>query len=141
MAQMADLIINDGQTTPVAQTFSPASHDATTYVWRQSTNVASILGAAVFSLAKLRVKGNGGLEKYRVRMFIPVLEVVTGNNSLGYSAAPRLAYSMSSINDFTIPSRAPIPQRKDLLALSRGIIQSIAGHPAYEAIVNGFMPN
>jgi len=85
----------------------------------------------------LKVKGNASLEKIRVKVVIPALETATGNNADGYTAAPRLAYSLASVQDFIVPLRATTAQRKDLVAFTRN---AIANAQITDALYDGVRP-
>jgi len=130
------MTLNDGQTTPVAHTFVPLSHAANEYVWRES-GVSSVLAAVVVSLVFLKVKGNASLEKIRLKTTVPALETATGNNSDGYTAAPKLAYSLVSIQDFIMPLRATQQQRKDVVAYARNLA---ANAQVTDALYDGLRP-
>jgi len=120
MSAIAGFSLTDAQATPVSHTFVPLTHSRDEFVWRES-GVSSVLAATLCSMAFLRVKGNAALEKIRVKVQVFALETATGNNADGYTAAPKLAYSLASVQDFIMPLRAATQQRKDLVAYSRGL--------------------
>lgn len=121
MPSFASMTINDGQATPVAHTFNAIDHGQGNWYWRES-GTPSVLGAALVTLTRLKVKGNASIEKVRVKVFIPALETVTGANSEGYTAQPRIAYSLAFSADFVCPLRASENQRKDLTAYLAGLM-------------------
>lgn len=121
MPAFATMTIDDGQSTPVTHSFVAIDHGNGNFIWRES-GTTSVLGAAVMTLTKLKVKGNSTLEKYRVKTIIPALETATGQNSDGYTAQPRIAYTLNSIQDFVVPLRASEAQRKDLIAYSMNVL-------------------
>lgn len=57
-----------------------------------------------------------------MKVFVPALETVTGQTYDGYTAQPRLAYALNSAQDFTMPIRASVAQRKDLVAFSKNVL-------------------
>lgn len=127
MAQLATLSVFDSQATPVAHVFAPANHSASDFIWRE-TGTSSVLNAMVLTLSKLPMKKGSDLEKSRVKLVMPVLETITGSNSSGYTAAPRLAYTLQSIVDFITPTRATSSQRTDLVKFTRQFITE-SGYP------------
>jgi hypothetical protein len=139
MAAFANISLQDGQATPVTHVFAPFDHSNDTYQWRE-TATGSVLSAAVISLAKLKAKVGAGLEKFRLKVYVPVLETVSGVNALGYTAAPRLAYSLQSQSDFICPSRATTQQRVDLVTYTRNLMATSATQ-IQDAITLGLMPN
>lgn len=120
MAAIANIVINDGQGTPAAHTFNPVSHSGSSYVYREA-GTTSLLAAAIITLSQLPVKGAGGVEKFRKRIVVPALETATGQNSSGYTAGPKIAYTLQNIEDFIVPSRATLAQRSDIFAYSRNL--------------------
>jgi len=119
----AAMWINDGQATPVAHNFDPLDHGNGSWMWREA-GTASVLGAAQITLTKLKVKGNASIERWRIKSYLPAMETVTGQNYDGYTAAPRLAYTLQSVHDFIMPARASIAQRNDLLNYARNLLSN-----------------
>lgn len=61
------------------------------------------------------------LYRATVRVVLPTLETVS-NNSAGYVPAPSPAYHCQAVVTFTIPERASLLERKDLLALTKNAL-------------------
>jgi len=131
MTAIAAIVINDGATTPVAHTFNPvaSSPDA---LYRESIVGLALLGQGTIKVVLVSDKGNG-LNKVRLTIDLPALEVVSGVNSLGYSAAPKVGYSDRVNVDFILPSRATAQQRKDLRVL---LMNALANAQIVDAIEN-----
>jgi len=136
MSAITSMTLNDGQATPVAHTFVPLSHSPNEYMWRES-GVSSVLAAVIVSMVFLKVKGNASLEKIRLKTSVPALETATGNNADGYTAAPKLAYNLASIQDFIMPLRATQQQRKDVVAYARNLA---ANAQVTDALYDGLRP-
>lgn len=139
MAQLATLQMFDSQATPVAHVFAPASHSSTDFVWRE-TNTSSVLNAMLLTLSRLPMKKGSDLEKSRVKLVMPVLETITGSNSSGYTAAPRLAYTLQGIVDFIMPARATTVQRTDLVKYVRQVITESGYSQISDATINNSWP-
>lgn len=139
MSAFTTMSILDAQATPVSHSFSPLDHSNDTYTWRE-TGTGSVLSAMVISFAKLKAKAGSGLERYRLKLFVPVLETVTGSNSLGYTAAPRLGYSLQANVDWIIPSRATTQQRTDLVKYLRQLCTEAGYTQISDATTLGLMP-
>lgn len=136
MSALANITINDGQATPVAHTFTVTEHGKGFATYRE-TGVSSLLAACVITVLNVKTKLNSGLEKYRIKIMLPAMEVVTGSNSSGYTAAPKLAYSLQSTQEFIIPLRATDAQRKDIRAYTAAITSN---SQVFDLIVSGVMP-
>jgi len=113
MSALQAIVLPDALATPVNHTFDPVSHSFTEFVWRDNTAGLTVLSAPTISLIVLPSKDKN-IERYREKTVLPVLETITGSNSSGYTAAPRLGYTLQKIADSVIPSRATLQQRKDL---------------------------
>lgn len=109
MATFATISLYDALATPVLHAFLPVDHNNETWTWRDSAS-ASVLGAPLLSLSRIKMKAGSGLDKSRVKVYVPVLETTTGATSSGYVAAPRLAYALNSVCDFIKPMRATVEQ-------------------------------
>lgn len=120
MTAIAAITINDGAATPVAHTFYPVSSspDAS---YRENISGLALVGQGTIKAAIKQDNGNG-LNKVRLTIDLPALEVVSGVNSLGYSAAPKVAYSDKVNVDFILPSRGTGQQRKDLRVLLTNLL-------------------
>lgn len=114
MAALAAITLYDALGTPVAHVFQPVNHNGKEFVWRDSTTGLTILSAPVLSLIVMPSKDKN-LERYREKIILPAVETVTGQNAQGYTAAPKLAYTLTKISDYILPIRATDQQKKDLV--------------------------
>lgn len=94
MSAIANIDVYDGAATPAPHTLVPVSvtreNGMTSAEWRAQT-AGVPYDAQIYckmTLQKLR----SGVYKTTVETGVPVQEVVTGNNSAGYSAPPKVAY-------------------------------------------------
>lgn len=94
MSAIANIVAFDGASTPVSHTLVPVSvvKDATkiTASWREAAASVPTIAqvTAVMTLERLK----SGVYRCINRVSVPVQEVVTGSNSAGYSAQPKVAY-------------------------------------------------
>jgi len=135
MSAITNLQAYDGAATPVSHTLVPVSvaRDAkgkVTALWREQ--LASVpVDAQVRASASLE-RSPSGVSRAELTAVVPIQEVVTGSNSSGYSAAPKVAYenTMRTIGFFS--NRSDIAGRR----LCRGLHQNIlAGLTGTQAIV------
>lgn len=120
MSGLANITLQDAQTTPASHIFVPVRHSDKEFVWRDSTAGLTVLSAPMFSLSVLPTKDRS-LERYREKIILPALETLTSSAASGYVAAPKVAYTLSKISDYIIPSRATEAQRKDLVKFGTGV--------------------
>lgn len=122
MAQIANIVVNDGATTPVAHTFIPVQ-TAPQAIYREGITSLPIVGQGTIQL-KGGVPG-AALQRVKMTVALPALETATGSNSDGYTAAPKVAYTNTVQLEFLLPSRGTAQQRKDLrVMLSNALLNS-----------------
>lgn len=94
MSSISNIIAFDGAATPVSHTLIPVSvtrnGNKVTAIWREAASGVPVYAQirAQMTLEQLQSK----VYKVTTRVEVPVQEVVTGANSAGYSAAPKVAY-------------------------------------------------
>lgn len=94
MSSIANIAVYDGAATPVLHTLLPIS------VTREKGKVIAFYrenAAGVPTIAQvsctLTIQQNGsGVYRVENRTVVPVMEAVSGQNSAGYTAAPKIAY-------------------------------------------------
>lgn len=132
MASFAAMTVNNNAAVGIV--FNPATHSASSYMWRE--NGVTILAANVISLQMLPSKDKS-LARYRLKIISPALEVVTGANAQGYTAAPKLAYNVTSSSDFGMPNRASSTQKLDVIAFNKNVLSQAQ---VTDLLVNGLAP-
>ena len=97
MSNIANIVVFDGAATPVSHTLFPVEvvkdpkTGAITAVWREQ--VASLpTYAQITATARLSKTNKSGVWNTDFRVEVPVMESVSGQNSAGYTAAPKVAY-------------------------------------------------
>jgi hypothetical protein len=94
------------------------NHNGKEFSWRDSTAGLTVLSAPMLFLIVLPSKDKT-VERYREKIVIPAVETITGQNSAGYTAPPKLAYTLQKISDYILPVRATEQQKKDLSKYGR----------------------
>lgn len=97
MSNIANIVVFDGAATPVSHTLVPVEvvkdpkSGAITALWREQ--LASLpTYAQVTAVARLNRTKVSGVWNTDFRVEVPVMESVSGQNSAGYTAAPKVAY-------------------------------------------------
>lgn len=121
MSQQSNLILNDGQTTPVAHTFSARGADLKLAVWEDISSGIRI-GLPRITIGTSQT-GNGASGSYKVqgRIIIPVLEALSGDAG-GYVAQPQVAFNMFAALTLVAPNRCNTQNRKDLRAYTANLL-------------------
>lgn len=126
MTAIAALTINDGQSTPLAHTFSPVNIDQSGVArWAdRSSGVALGFPTVTFS-QKVPNKASRAY-KVNAKVVIPVLEQTSASTATGIQPAPTLAYNLLANVEMVLPERSTLQQRKDLLAYLRNYLANAA---------------
>lgn len=126
MSAIADIVVYDGAGTPASHTLKAVSVnrnlDVVTAEWRE--NHASIpVYAQVRCTMKLeRLKS--GVYRVESRVVVPVMESISGQNSAGYTAAPKVAYENTMITVGMFHERSDAAGRR----LVRQLAVNISGN-------------
>lgn len=121
MSAIANIAIQDGQATPVTHTFSPVQSDPSA-TYREAQSGLALIGQGLVSIEQLS-KVSADLQKVRLTLSLPALETVTAQNSAGYTAAPKVAYTNRIVIDCFLPTRGTAAQRKDLRVLASNLLK------------------
>jgi len=128
MSAISNIVAFDGASTPVSHTLVPVSvvRDGAkiTASWREgATGVPTIAQVTeVMTLERLK----SGVYRTEGRTSVPVQEVVTGSNSAGYSAAPKVAYINTFVKTGLFHERSDVAGRRLVRQLGLNIAGSIA---------------
>jgi len=149
MANIANITVFDGAATPVSHSLLAVSitkeNGVTFALWREG--VAGLpVEAQVRCEMRQRILKSGVVET-RTRVVVPVMESVSGQNALGYTAAPRVAYEdTQEWVSYAHPRSTTTGRRlaKQILTnLSNNIATTVAAAtagPFDEAIAQQLMP-
>lgn len=121
MPAFTALTINDGLATPVAHTFAQKTLIGTeaTYVDRASGITVGYPTVVVNSMPPTKTSR---LSKVRIKVVLPVLEVVNASTYNGITPAPTKAYDLTFDAMFFLPERCTLAQRKDILAYAKNLM-------------------
>lgn len=96
MAQQNNIVVFDGASTPVSHTLLGVDIERTpsgkTAYWREQLTALPEI-AQVSAFQSMTTLKKGGIVRTVSGIEVPVMEAVNGANALGYTAAPRVAYS------------------------------------------------
>jgi len=119
MAAFANLVLADGQATPVNKTFTPTGL-VPRPKWQDKTGGIAI-GMPEVTLSDKMSDSVDGSYKIRAEVKLPVLEVISGADA-GYTPSPKVAYTCWGIVEFTFPKRSTLQQRKDIQAFTKNLL-------------------
>lgn len=128
MASITNLVAFDGQATPVSHTFVAAS------VSRQGTDVIAsykeaLTGVPEEAQGRVTIKHSklgSGVSRASVRVELPVMESISGVNSSGYTAAPKVAYVDTVEVTGYYHQRSVIANRRSVRQLALNILGNVS---------------
>lgn len=128
MSAIANIVAFDGASTPVSHTLIPVSvtrvKDKVTALWREAAAGVPVYAQVRVTMTLERLKS--GVYRCVNRVEVPIQEVVTGSNSAGYSAAPKVAYTNTVETVGLYHERSDVAGRRLARQLALNIDGSIA---------------
>jgi len=122
MAAIASISINDA--VPAAHVFSPITTNPASYRKNDVTSVP-VIGEESISLSlKAGNSTSESVNRVKIALRIPVLEVPEGGTPSGYVASPKVAYSLQANIDLILPNRSTAAQRTTLRTLLSNLLQN-----------------
>lgn len=119
MAAQADIVLNDGQATPVARTFSVRGATFDKALWKNISSGINV-GMPEITIGVKETSGPQGKVVVDARIKVPAMEVISGSDG-GYTPSPKEAYSCWGVASFTLPNRSQLADRKDILAFLQNL--------------------
>jgi hypothetical protein len=123
MPARGNLGYNDAAATPVLHTFKPSQSKGDVLVWRDSTQ-SIYAGQFVLTCMQRVADRKTKTTKVTWKLETPVLEQTSPSTSSGIQPAPTVAYTPLATIEWVLPDRMTLQERKDLLALFRGLVSS-----------------
>lgn len=120
MSAQTNTVLNDGQSTPVAKTFSARGADMALAVWKDVSGGISI-GFPTITLSNRETDSINGTYRVEARVMLPVLETVSGDAG-GYVPSAKVAYKLLGKVELIAPNRATLQNRKDLRAFVANLL-------------------
>lgn len=127
MSAIASLVAFDGQASPVSHTFLAESvaRDGSSVIATYKEATAGVPDYAQGKVTIKKAKLGSGVNRVSVRVEIPVMESVSGQNAAGYTAAPKVAYvdTVDTVGFFS--DRSVIAGRRSARQLAINIMGNI----------------
>lgn len=138
MSAIANVVINDGQSTPVAHTFAPVTIDAAGVAkWADRSGGISV-GFPTLSYSLKNPTGQSKSYKLTAKVTLPILEQTSPSTSTGIQPAPTVAYNLIGNVELVLPERSTLADRKNLIAYVRNYLANAtvitAGVENYETV-------
>lgn len=138
MSAIANVVINDGLSTPVAHTFAPVTIDAAGVAKWADRSTGISVGFPTLSYSMKSPSGASKSYKMTAKVTLPVLEQTSPSTSSGIQPAPTVAYNLIANVEMVLPERSTLQDRKNLLAFVRNYLANAAvitaGAENYETV-------
>jgi len=123
MANAVNMIIADGQATPVNMTLVPISKDNAGVYWFADIAEPNPLFRRTASLSLKAPTRAQKERKFRatIRVYDPTPDITSPTTGTGVQPAPSKAYELVSESTYWIPERSTLAERKDARAFGRNI--------------------
>lgn len=135
MAAIANIVINDGQATPVAHTFAPAKTQAD-YALFEDRSSGVYIGFNKLTISLKRPTGPSKVASRNLKLSIkietPKLEAVSNSTVTGIAPAPTVSYRPVAELIVTLPERCSLQDRKDLQAFMKNVLSNPFVTDAFE---------
>lgn len=122
MAQIGNVVINDGQATPVAHTFGPDGVDAQGVARWSDRSGGIAVGFPTLSLSLRKPTSGSRNYKLTMKLSVPTLEVTAPQSGSGFVPAPTKAYDCLATVDMVMPERSTKLERQNAVWFLRNAL-------------------
>jgi hypothetical protein len=121
MSAQGTLALADGQAAPVTKNFTANGSFVAPSGGQLATWMDKSSGIAIgFPTITLMVRQSIAKTDVDKRIQLPTLETISGSDG-GYTPSPKVAYTVLSREQFVLPARSVLQNRKDILAFSKNM--------------------
>lgn len=119
MGAIANIVVNDAASTPVAHTFNPSlqglqGRDSVAEFEDRTVNTGIAVGFYKVHLTLSRPTAQRKTYRVGLKLSTPVLETVSNSTVSGIAPAPTVSYTPLIQLDAVIPERSSLQSRKDI---------------------------
>lgn len=128
MSQIANIAVYDGAATPVLHTLVPVSvtreNGKVKGEWREAVAGVPVNAQVRASMTIERL--SSGVYKTEIRVAVPVMETVSGQNAAGYTAAPKVAYENTLVTTGFFHERSDVTGRRLTKQIMANMLNNIS---------------
>lgn len=121
MPAIGNVVINDGQATPVAHTFSPVTISGPVASYADRSGGIAV-GFPTITASLVAPSKTSRLYKARIKVVMPVLETISNSTMSGILPAPTKAYDLTADMTFFMPERSTLADRKNIFAYAKNLL-------------------
>jgi len=135
MSQQSNIVAFDGATTPVSHTFVPVGNRSELLPgkkavreflaeWREAVLALPLAAQATVRTSSRKLPS--GVHRVALIVSVPTMEAVNGQNSAGYTAAPKVAFDDTIHIVGYFDPRSTIESRRRVRQLSANILNGVS---------------
>jgi hypothetical protein len=140
MPSIGNIVLADGQGTPVNHTFQPIFIDAAGVAFFEDTTGGIPLGYGRLSISLKRPASNlqpgsnssSAVYRAKIKVEAPTLEVTSPSTGSGIQPAPTISYTCVADMVFVMPARSSLQNRKDIVAYAKNAL----GHATVQSVLH-----
>lgn len=140
MPARANIVVNDGQATPVAHTFNPAENGDNDLFEDKSGGIPIGFPTIVTRFQRPAPGAAASVSNrvYRIKTTVswPTLESTSASTGTGIPPAPTVAYVNRCVMEWIHPERSTLANRKD----ARAIVYNLLANTDYKKVVEELDP-
>lgn len=122
MPAFANIVLADGQTTPVNHTFAPVTIDQSGVAVLADRSSGIAIGFPVLTMLVRPSTKTSRNYKVSAKVIVPTLEVTSPSTATGIQPAPTKAYDCMATIEFVMPERSTSLERQNLLAYMKNLL-------------------
>lgn len=123
MATLANIVIKDGQATPVDHTFTPALRSGNLIEW-QDRAPGVFAGFNRITLDTKSITRSGGMYRTTIKVVAPTLAVTSPQSGTGVQPNPVAAYHTETILQVILPAATNREARANALAYMKNLLSN-----------------
>lgn len=142
MASIANITVYDGAATPVAHTLNAISVVSQPDGTVEALYREALAGLPAYANVTVAIKMQplkSGVTRVETRVEVPVMESVSGQNSQGYTAAPKVAYVNRLVCTGYFSPRSTVTDRRLAKQILTNLLNNVATSVA--AATSGPVPD
>lgn len=129
MSAQANIVAFDGASTPVSHTLVPVGTsrdklEGSVAEWRE--NILTLPKEAQVSCRTQIQTLKSGIERVAITVKVPVMESISGQNSAGYTAAPKVAFEDTVVLVGYFSPRSAVANRRLVRQLAANVFNGIS---------------
>jgi len=135
MAAISNIVLNDGQGTPVAHTFEPEAIRGDVAKWvDRSSGISLAFPAMTQSIRPPVARAKTRNTKVSIRLIVPTLEQTSPSTATGIQPAPTKAYDCVVELNAIFPERCTLQERKNIRAYLKNLFNHQIMTDAWETL-------